>query len=80
MEHKTIYTRHAFCTKCDKYTPHYVQHESDNIREGKKTITIKTSCIVHEAQALKETRTIEEGEHYLLMADMLRPIYNQQTL
>lgn len=76
--HKTIYTKHAYCSKCEKYTPHRVQHESDN--KENKTVTYKTNCIVHECQALKETRTVDEGTFYLLMADMLRPAYNGQTL
>lgn len=79
MTHKTIYTRHAFCTECRSWTPHYVQHESDDIINGRKVVTYKTSCVVHEKQVLKEIKTVDEGTFYLLMAEKLRPI-NRQTL
>ncbi len=80
MVHKTIYTKIDYCAKCQQWTPHHVQHENDNVVENKKTVTYKTSCIVHEKQALKETRTVDEGTYYLLMSDMLRPAYNGQTV
>lgn len=77
---KTIYTKHDFCTTCRKWTPHHVQHENDSETNGLKKVTYKTSCIVHEEQALKETKTVSEGIYYLLMADKLRPAYNGQTV
>jgi hypothetical protein len=77
MEHKTIYTKHDFCKKCGVWTPHYVQHESNNVE--RRTVTYKTSCVVHEEQALKETKTVQDGTFYLLMSDSLKPV-NLQTL
>lgn len=79
MEHKTIHTRVDFCPVCKSWTPHYVQHERDNNFDGAKTVTYKTSCIVHEKHVLKETKTVHEGIYYLLIADKLKPC-NRQTL
>lgn len=77
MEYKTIYTKHDYCNVCRAWTPHHVQHESEN--KELKTVTYKTSCIAHEKQALKETKTVNEGQFYLLMSEKLQPV-NMQTL
>ncbi len=80
MEVKTIYTKHDLCTKCKRWTPHHVQHESENDVDGIKTVTYKTSCVICEPKVLGRSKTVHEGIFYLLMSDKLKPPYNQQTL